>query len=61
VISFYLQMLKKKEHALKKYPAELWAQLDEVQMIEALQRELEELKLALFRGDLTLKQRLRPG
>lgn len=40
------------QRGIAKYPPELWATLDGVQMIHALEREVEELKTALWKGEL---------
>jgi hypothetical protein len=40
------------ERAIAKYPAELWANLHPTDMIAALLREVTELHLALWNGDL---------
>jgi hypothetical protein len=40
------------ERALTKYPAELWRTLHPTEMIAALLREVTELHLALWNGDL---------
>lgn len=40
------------DRALKKYPPEMWADLHLIEMHMALLREVEELKVALWKGDL---------
>ena len=52
MIVFFILMMKKREEALMKYPDAHWAQMTRVQMVEALQNELEELKSAMWREDL---------
>ena len=53
MISFYFRMLAKKPVAFKKYPDSHWAMLTPIQMMNELQKEVEELKIAMWHEDLT--------
>lgn len=52
VAEFIDRLKAKHSFSLAKYPESLWNGLDEVQMIHALEDELDELKTALWSSDL---------
>lgn len=49
---FIAKLQEKHALSLAKYPPSLWAELAPIQMLHALESEVDELKAALWRGDI---------